>query len=902
MSSRAPSILPPSSKRNKKPTIKVDCTNKDDILDTAELNQILIKIRQHCYTHKGVDPGQLFDRWDKDKDGTLDYDEMRLLMYKVQSTSEQEFEQLFAFIDKDDDDVISKKEFCEFVHTKPEKGAVLREEDDGTGSNHPEYQRQKFMKGLQKQRRVSIVGNRWNSDDTLDTDELLLVHRKIRAASYTSKGSDLPALFSQWDIDNDGELTLEEFWIAIKKLVPGITKPEFTQLCSLIDTENTGNIDLIMIQTFVDKHNQDWKRKRVERGSEDDDPVNDAVANSKFIGGLRPANNKILDKQLKLHGRKKITPVEMKRLRTKVCAESYTTGGMDLRRVYDRLIPSDNKCDMKALTKFLRLALPTLTCMDEVNYILSEWGLNRQNDGSLRFKDFQKWAKTKAIKKSQYRKTTFEPIQKHLGKAGIPQSSRFSGHTMGKRYITDDPMFSDLVPQDLFKNLNQSYKRKATKEQIEKAAKEVGIDLNELPNNAYETDEGTEEGEENDYYDDYSDASENDYQDSDASGDGEYLTAKERRTRKMLDLGTWSNSDDEGPEEAEQMATAAHMSGPQGEINTMLGARKFGAGRFRMPDMPDISLEGQINFSMGGGTGADEREAAAVDYFWDQNVKNGKIPTNNNIGNNNNESDTASNNNNNNNNNNQMQSPNPAPLFGLINLNVVSAPDPAHTGNMHLSEHSQQYGLFGKTARRLGSLEDLVDPGTWNFTPGQALGGAAVEKDSRHDDDVAEDMYGGLPMKDPRGNDAISIYDQSQQRLEEPNSSNVPPLRSHTMINRSPRPKPERQRSTRPADYDRLSQPKEILIPTKPSNMSPNTFRPSNEGRQFRQRSPRVAYFPTPTLESSGDEISDPYSNSRNPSPRSDRSISSARAAKQRTRSKSTAKWDPKKRQFVQKV
>ena len=255
MSSRAPSILPPSSKRNKKPTIKVDCTNKDDILDTAELNQILIKIRQHCYTHKGVDPGQLFDRWDKDKDGTLDYDEMRLLMYKVQSTSEQEFEQLFAFIDKDDDDVISKKEFCEFVHTKPEKGAVLREEDDGTGSNHPEYQRQKFMKGLQKQRRVSIVGNRWNSDDTLDTDELLLVHRKIRAASYTSKGSDLPALFSQWDIDNDGELTLEEFWIAIKKLVPGITKPEFTQLCSLIDTENTGNIDLIMIQTFVDKHN-----------------------------------------------------------------------------------------------------------------------------------------------------------------------------------------------------------------------------------------------------------------------------------------------------------------------------------------------------------------------------------------------------------------------------------------------------------------------------------------------------------------------------------------------------------------------------------------------------------------------------------------------------------------------
>ena len=102
-----PAILR-KSKTGKSAFVERGATNNDDILDTDELNQILIKIRQHCYTHNGVDPGQLFDRWDKDKDGTLDYDEMRLLMYKVQSTSEQEFEQLFAFIDKDDDDVIGK--------------------------------------------------------------------------------------------------------------------------------------------------------------------------------------------------------------------------------------------------------------------------------------------------------------------------------------------------------------------------------------------------------------------------------------------------------------------------------------------------------------------------------------------------------------------------------------------------------------------------------------------------------------------------------------------------------------------------------------------------------------------------------------------------------------------------
>ena len=71
-------------------------TNQDNVLDQDELNQILIKIRQHCFTHRGVDPEQLFNRWDRDKDGTLDYDEMRLLMYKVLSTSEQEFEQLLV--------------------------------------------------------------------------------------------------------------------------------------------------------------------------------------------------------------------------------------------------------------------------------------------------------------------------------------------------------------------------------------------------------------------------------------------------------------------------------------------------------------------------------------------------------------------------------------------------------------------------------------------------------------------------------------------------------------------------------------------------------------------------------------------------------------------------------------
>jgi len=877
-------------------------TNQDDTLDAAELNQILIKIRQHCFTHRGVDPGQLFDRWDRDKDGTLDYDEMRCLMYKVQTTSEQEFEQLFAFIDKDNDDVISRDEFCEFVHTKPEKGAVLKEEDT-LGMNHPDKQRSMFFKGLQKKRRVSVVGTRWNANDVLDEDELMLIHRKIRAASYTSKGMDIPALFAMWDIDNDGTLTREEFYSAIQKMVPGITQKEYSQLCSLIDPEETGGIDVVMVQTFVDKYQQgEWKRKKVTRGTEEEAPNNATVSNAKWTGGLRPANNKLQSTQLKQHGRKKITAAEMKRLRTKVAAESYTAGGMDVRRIYDRLVPADFVVDMKATIKFLRLALPTLTCMDEINYILSDWGHNRYNDGCLRFNDFLKWAKTKTTKKSRYRTTTFEVKKKHLGKDGIPLSSRFKGHTKGSRYIQDDPMFNDLIPTDLFQNLNASYKRKSTKLDVEKAAADVGIDMDALP------DELSSYSDEDDDY--FSGGS---YQDSDSGN--EFVSAKDRETREILDLGTWSNSDGEGPEEEDDIATTG-KSGPQGEINTMLGTRKFGGGRFCMPDIPDISLEGQVNFSMGGGMGVNDKEAAAVDYYWDRNIRDGKIReipikqkgddddsssdddesnlesklpayarprVANNMGRDDFASQLAS-----------IQQANQSKT-SMININVVSEPDVAHTGKMNLNNNPQQYGLFGKTARRLGALEDLVDPGTWNFTAGNALGTAknqgsgsgAIEGEA----EMPDDMYGGK-YKDPRAPNALPIFDQQQQRMEQ---ANAPPIHSHTMINHAPREKIERQKSTMPADYTRLSQPKLTLTPTKPARMSPNKRRP-NDGRQYRQPSPRVAYFPA--ADSSSDDYSAP------PSPRSDRSISSARTRDpgqvQRTRSKSTAKWDAKQRKFIQ--
>ncbi len=773
-----------SSKGTKGKGDAVGATNQDEILDAEELNQILIKIRQHCFTHRGVDPGQLFDRWDRDKDGTLDYDELRLLMYKVLTTSEQEFEQLFAFIDKDGDDVISREEFCAFVNIKPAKGSVLKDQDP-LGMNHPDKQRDLFFKGLQKKQKVSVVGARWKSDDVLDTSELLLVHRKIRAASYTHRGMDLPALFAEWDIDNDGSLTREEFYVAIKKLVSGITPAEFEQLCDVIDKEKTGEIDVLMIQEFVDAYSKKWKRTRVKRGKTDDNPVNDAVANQKWFGGLRPANNEHSDHSLKLHGRKKITIAEMRRLRKKVCADSYTAGGMNLRRVYNRLVPSDNKVDMKTTEKFLRLALPTLTCQDEVKYILSEWGMNKQNDGSLRYGDFQKWAKVKDKKKSVYRKSE---LHKKTEVAGlIPDSSRFKGHTVNgsTRHIHEDDMFNNLVPADLFADLHKTYVRKTSARTVEAMAAEAGIDVRGLPREAPVA-ELTD-----DDYEEYvgadgtrrwrrrrqpplSERAGEGGADYASSGDDEDayagLTRQQRELREVLDLGTWSDSEGEGASPSSkgggrgspgsgQGSNSSSPSGGGGALSTegmyLNGGlqspedpvrkkdiygdmRAFGGGRFRMPQMPSLLVEGlgsgvQDEDALRRAHIEEEREEATVDYYWNKNIRSGKIPR-------------------------SGQYPQPQGAAsggengggagGRIHVNFVSDPAAAHDRAAFLMESTQTYGLFGKTSKMgggggvgrpdranpdtslaaTGDLEDLLDPGTWNFQPGQALAGSTTTR------------------------------------------------------------------------------------------------------------------------------------------------------------------------------
>lgn len=934
-------------------------TNQDNVLDQDELNQILIKIRQHCFTHRGVDPEQLFNRWDRDKDGTLDYDEMRLLMYKVLSTSEQEFEQLFTFIDKDGDDLISLQEFCDFVNTKPTKGSVLKEKDV-TGANNPERQSQEFFRQLKPSvRKASVVGKRWKSDDTLDKDELLLVHRKIRAASYTHRGTDIPALFAEWDIDNDGTLTREEFYTAIKKLVNGITPPEFEQLCDIIDTEKTGGIDVVMIQNFIEKYNKGWKRAQVKRGEEEDNPVNDAVANSKFFGGLRPANNQHNDHSLKKHGRKKITHAEMKRLRKKVCAESYTAGGMDLRRVYNRLVPQDNKVDMRAVTKFLRLALPTLKCLDEVNYILIKWGLNKQNDASLRYADFVKWAKKKEQKKLKYRTTKVTAARKHLGKAGIPMTSRFNGHTMGKRYIADDEMFSNLIPLDLFKGLDKSYRKKTSDDAIKKAAAASGIDMDELAS-------------------DVSDSSEEDM-DDDYGGEAP-LSHKEKRLREVLDLGSWSDSDSEngggGESHSKDLNEYSDFFGegtsgsPDGSPKTWARTksiygddRQFGGGRFMLPTMPDMTGKSPFYGPESEANQNHAREEAAVNYYWDKNEREGRtrVPPRKAMDIDGDEEGNRG--------------------GGKINVNFVADPDEAQRVQNFVVDPSNTYGLFGKTVKlQSGGIEDLMDPGTWNFSAGQAIGAITARKNGHDEPSLFDSITGhqseenpyhlasSSPKKNINQNSSIAYEDlvgvsENMGDEDDDNDDSISdfggnpyggPSATQRQKQKQPRRSPHQRRGQgrgsqknqpeqrrrgagprqrqrqRPQKHEQAQQgpsaqdlnqrnmsfgqqqnqqmlyQQQINSPRKPTTMSPSQRRPNARGRSMQPKQNGTS-SPRASLRSPRAQPMQFYQGDSSvpPSPRSLRSERSARSSNlgeprmNKDRVKSSAKWDPKKKKFV---
>lgn len=79
-----------------------------------------------------------------------------------------------------------------------------------------------------------------------------MLRRKLRAASYTSGGQDLAALFARYDKDRNGTLSVSELHSVVNRLLPGqLRQADVWKLLSFLDRDDRGHVSLPDFVTFI---------------------------------------------------------------------------------------------------------------------------------------------------------------------------------------------------------------------------------------------------------------------------------------------------------------------------------------------------------------------------------------------------------------------------------------------------------------------------------------------------------------------------------------------------------------------------------------------------------------------------------------------------------------------------
>ena len=83
-------------------------------IDIDAVEQLRLRLKQQCTTHKGLEPAKIFDKWDRDKDGELSKEEVKAGMYKLMGKDVLQewnmFENFFAYVDIDGNGSIDARE------------------------------------------------------------------------------------------------------------------------------------------------------------------------------------------------------------------------------------------------------------------------------------------------------------------------------------------------------------------------------------------------------------------------------------------------------------------------------------------------------------------------------------------------------------------------------------------------------------------------------------------------------------------------------------------------------------------------------------------------------------------------------------------------------------------------
>ena len=172
------------------------------------------------------------------------------------------------------------------------------------------------------------------------SDDVNAIKRKLLAASYTSHGADIRALFRKMDKDNSRSIDTEELGLIVKKILPNVKDEAINSLMAAVDLDGSGTIEEEEFIEFIgdgktgisDKEKR--KHKKIAH-----------VAGQKQKQLLVAANSATL-----------------KQVRNKLKAVSYSAGGAKIGSLFDKFDTDGNgEIDLHELQSVLKKMLPDLT-------------------------------------------------------------------------------------------------------------------------------------------------------------------------------------------------------------------------------------------------------------------------------------------------------------------------------------------------------------------------------------------------------------------------------------------------------------------------------------------------------------------------------------------------------------
>ena len=278
--------------------------SRNESINIEAVEQLRLKLKQACTTHKGCEPTKIFDKWDKDKDGELDRDEvfdgLKKLFGRNVLREWNMFDNFFAYIDTDGNNSIDRDEFAEFVTHRPQ-GKVRRKRSlqydspkqvfegfhgtfqgdkhkggqKGFGSYGDVDKRQKTyykertgMEPIDEEKVKKTLKKALNFEE-IDFAAVEQLRLKLKIACTTHKGCEPSRIFDKWDKDKDGELDRDEVLEGMNKMLGKDVLSEwnmFDNFFAYVDLDGDGTIDRDEFAEFI-THKPDVKvtRRRTEQ-------------------------------------------------------------------------------------------------------------------------------------------------------------------------------------------------------------------------------------------------------------------------------------------------------------------------------------------------------------------------------------------------------------------------------------------------------------------------------------------------------------------------------------------------------------------------------------------------------------------------------------------------------------